>query len=70
LKQIFGALLLLGALVLGLEAFQQFRGAQTFTDFMGGDILGFAGGQKEAAIMTGIVALVMAGLGGFFLDQD
>ncbi len=69
MKQIFGAILILGALAMGYAAFRDY---QLLNDMGGlGDLIGAIGGpSKQDAIVKGVISVVALVIGIGFLDGD
>lgn len=69
MKQIFGAILILGALVMGYAAFRDYQALSDLGGF--GDLIGALGGpSKQDAIVKGVISVVALVLGLVFLDGD
>lgn len=69
MKQIFGAILILGALAMGYAAFRDYQALNSLGGF--GDIIGALGGPtKQDAIVKGVISVVALVIGIGFLDGD
>ena len=69
MKQIFGAILIIGALVVGYDAFKEWQAVEKLGALAGlSEALG--GPSKQDAVVKGVISLVALVIGLAFMDDS